>query len=175
MSATPPAGRLVALLDACAEFTGRAVAWLTLVMAVVTTVVVVLRYCFGIGSIALQESAIYMHAAVFLLGAAYTLKHDGHVRVDIFYRRLSPTAQAWVNCLGTIVFLWPLCGFIGFASWDFVAASWRIREVSPEPGGLPALFVLKSLIPLFAALLALQGLAEVLRHLAVLMYPGRES
>lgn len=156
-------------LENCSEFTGRAVSWLTLLMVIVTLAVVVLRYGLSIGSVALQESITYMHAAVFLLGAAYTLKRDGHVRVDIFYRKFSPTRQAWVNAIGGIVFLLPLCAFMVFISWDFAASSWRIREASGNADGIPAVFLLKSMIPLMAITLALQGLAETLKSLLILI------
>lgn len=164
---------LIRPIDAVSEWIGRLLAWLTLVMAVVTGVVVVMRYGFGSNSIALQESVVYMHAAVFLLGAGYTLKNEGHVRVDIFYRRFGPSNKAWVNSVGTLVFLLPFCGFIFFSSWDYVATAWRIREISSEPGGIPAIFLLKSLIPLAALLIALQGIAELLGNLLCLMTDGR--
>ncbi|WP_116367839.1 TRAP transporter small permease subunit [Parahaliea mediterranea] len=166
--------RMLALATAIDRFTeasGRLLAWLAVAMALLTALVVVLRYGFNIGSIAAQEAITYLHGTLFTLGAAYTLKHDGHVRVDIFYRRFSPRVQAWVNSLGGIVFLLPLCAFMFGISWNYVAESWAIRESSPEPGGIPAVFLLKSLLPLMAATLFLQGLAETLRSTAVLMEP----
>lgn len=134
-----------------------------------TGLVVLLRYGFGIGNTALQELSTYLHASVFLLGAAWTLQRGGHVRVDIFYRRMSARAQAWVNALGTLVFLLPLCGYILIASWDFAAGSWSIRETSSEPGGLPFVYLLKTLIPLMAVNLAIAALAEFLRSAMVLL------
>lgn len=151
--------------DAC----GKLLAWLLLAMALLTTAVVVLRYGFNTGSIMAQEAIIYLHGCVFMLGAAYTLKHDGHVRVDIFYRQFSPRGQAWINALGGIVLLMPLCGFIAVSSWDYVQASWIIRETSAEAGGIPAVFLLKSLLPLLALNLFLQALAETLRSAAILV------
>ena len=127
-----------------------------------------MRYGLNIGSIAAQEAVTYMHGCLFMLGAAYALKSDAHVRVDIFYRNFTPRTRAWVNSLGGILFLMPLCAFICFSSWNYVAESWAIREVSPEPGGIPAVFLLKSLIPLMAVNLFLQGLAETLRSALVL-------
>jgi TRAP-type mannitol/chloroaromatic compound transport system permease small subunit len=138
-------------------------------MTLLLSLVVLLRYGFGIGSIALQESVTYLHATVFMLGAAYTLKHNGHVRVDIFYRRFSPRGQAWVNSLGGIIFLLPICAYILFISWDFVWQSWAIKEASPEPGGIPAVFALKTLLPLMAITLALQAIAEVCKSALVLI------
>ena len=104
-----------------------------------------------------------------MLGAAYALKSGAHVRVDIFYRNFSPRARAWVNSLGGIVFLMPMCGFIFFSSLGYVAESWSTRETSPEPGGIPAVFLLKSVIPLMAASLFCQGLAETLRSALILV------
>lgn len=156
-------------IDQFTEACGRALAWLALAMALLTALVVVLRYGFNVGSILTQEAITYLHGALFLLGAGWTLKNGGHVRVDIFYRNFSPRAQAWVNALGGIVFLLPLCLFIVGVSWNYVAESWAIREASPEPGGIPAVFLLKTLIPLMALNLLLQGLAETLRATLVLV------
>lgn len=167
----------VSAIGRFSEWTGRCVAWLTLVMALVTCVIVIMRYGFGVGSIALQESVIYMHSAVFLLGAAFTLKNEGHVRVDIFYRRFTPLTKAWVDSIGTVVFLLPLCCFLIGVSWHYVLTSWRIGEVSGDPGGLPLVFVLKTLIPVAALSIALQGIAELLRNLLSLIAasPGQSS
>jgi len=156
-------------IDAFTEITGRVLAWLCLAMALLTTVIVLLRYGFDLGSVAAQEAVSYMHGSLFMLGAAYTLKTGGHVRVDIFYQHFSARTQAWVNALGGIVFLLPLCAFIVGISWNYVAESWAIMERSPEPGGIPAVFLLKSLIPVMAINLFAQGLAEVLRSTLVLV------
>ena len=157
-----------ALLDAFAERTGRIVSWLTLAMVLVTLLVVILRYLFDIGSIALQESVTYMHAAVFMLAAAYTLKHDGHVRVDIFYRQRSPRVRAWIDLLGTLLFLVPVCLYVIIVSVDYVGLSWSIREGSREAGGLDGVFLLKTVIPVMAGLLLLQGCSSMLRSLLVI-------
>lgn len=149
------------------ERIGRGVAWLTLATVLAMLAVVVLRYVFNEGSIKLQESVIYLHSMVFLLGAAYTLKHDGHVRVDVFYRGMSPRRRALVDALGVVLLLLPTCGFILVISLPYVAESWRLLEGSREPGGLPGVFLLKTLIPLAMALLMLQGvglLANALRR-----------
>ena len=156
-------------MDIITDRTGRLLAWLVLAMALLTTTVVVLRYGFNIGSIMAQEGVTYMHACLFMLGAAYALKSGAHVRVDIFYRNFSPRTRAWVNSIGGIVFLMPLCAFIFFSSWNYVSESWIVRETSPEPGGIPAVFLLKSVIPLMALNLFLQGLAEILRNALVLV------
>jgi TRAP-type mannitol/chloroaromatic compound transport system permease small subunit len=156
-------------IDIYTDRCGRLLAWLVLAMALLTTVVVVLRYGFNTGSIMAQEAVTYMHGCLFMLGAAYALKSGAHVRVDIFYRNFSDRGRAWVNSLGGIVFLMPLCAFIGVSSWSYVTESWAILETSPEPGGIPAVFLLKSLLPLMAVNLFLQGLAETLRSTLVLV------
>lgn len=156
-------------VDHFTESLGRLLAWLAVLMMLAMAAVVVLRYGLETGSIALQESITYMHASLFMLGLAFTLKHDGHVRVDIFYQRFSARQRAWVNSLGGIIFLLPLCLFIVAISIDFVGQSWQVHEVSTEPGGIPAVFLLKTLIPLMAVNLALQGLVEVLRNALVLV------
>jgi TRAP-type mannitol/chloroaromatic compound transport system permease small subunit len=132
-------------------------------MVLAAIAVVVLRYGFGVGKIWLQESVTWMHAAVFMLGAAWTLRHDGHVRVDIFYRRMSPRGQALVDLLGTVFLLLPTCAYLLLESLPYVASSWRVLERSREAGGLPALYLLKSVVPVMAGLLMLQGLAGALR------------
>jgi TRAP-type mannitol/chloroaromatic compound transport system permease small subunit len=159
-----PLHQLLHSIDTFTDRCGRSLAWLALAMALLTALIVVLRYGFNLGSILAQELVTYLHGALFLLGAAYALKTGAHVRVDIFYRNFSERSRAWVNALGGIVFLLPLCLFIIGSSWNYVAESWRMLERSPEPGGIPAVYLLKTLIPLAAANLALQGIAEVLRN-----------
>ncbi len=163
---------LVNSIDRFTGYTGRLLAWLALFMALLTALIVLLRYGFNWGSIAMQEAVVYMHGCLFMLGASYALQQGAHVRVDIFYRKFSPRSQAWVNALGGIVFLMPLCLFILGISWHYVAESWAIRESSPEPGGIPAVFLLKTLLPAMAVNLFLQGLAETLRNAALLMEDG---
>ena len=159
-------------IDAISEWTGRAVAWLTLGMVLVTFLVVILRYAFNLGWIAMQESVTYMHILVFMVAAAYTLKHDGHVRVDIFYRKLTPRGKAWIDLLGSLVLLLPTCGYILWVSWDYVGASWAVLESSRETGGIPGVFLLKTVILIMAGLLLLQGVAQGIRSLLVLLGHG---
>ena len=135
----------------------------------VTFSVVVLRYAFQLGWIAMQESILYLHASLFLLGAAYTLKHDAHVRVDIFYRGFSARGKALVDLFGALFLLLPVCSFLLWISWDYMATAWALREGSRETGGLPYVYLLKTLIPLSAALLILQGISQALTSLATLM------
>lgn len=156
-------------LEGISELVGRSVSWLTILMVLTTFTVVLLRYGFGIGSIQLQESVNWMHAAVFLLGAAYTLRHDEHVRVDVFYRNFSSRTQAWVNLFGTVCLLLPVAGLMLWSSWDYVLQSWQVGEASDQVGGLPGLYLLKSIIPLTAILLILQGVALLLRHIGELL------
>jgi len=155
-------------LDWFAERTGRFIACLTLGMVVITFTVVVLRYLFHSGSIALQESITYLHATLFMLGAAWTLKQDGHVRVDIFYSKHSRRTRAWIDLVGTLLLLFPVCGFILFSSLDYVAASWSVQEGSQEAGGLDAVFLLKTTIPVMAVLLMLQGCAIILNNILII-------
>jgi len=157
-------------LDAFSIRVGHAVSWLTLLMVIVTFVIVVLRYVFGTGLIWLQESLTWMHAAVFMLGAAYTLQREEHVRVDIFYRKMSEQQRAWVNLLGVLVFIFPMCAFFVYQSIDYVAASWSLREVSRNSGGLsyPAVPLLKSVLVIMPVAVALQGLALLLRAAQVI-------
>ena len=158
------------LLDQISIISGKAAAWLTLFMVLVTFVIVVMRYVFDAGLIWLQESVIWMHAVVFMIGAAYTLQHEDHVRVDVFYRTMSDTRRAWVDLIGVIIFLWPLCLFLGWKSIDFITASWRMHEASRESGGLPYPLIplLKTVLLLMPITVALQGTALLLRSVKTL-------
>lgn len=162
-------------LDRVALVTGRLTAWLALVLVLVTFSVVVLRYAFQIGSIALQESILYLHASLFLLGAAYTLKMDAHVRVDIFYRHMSKKNRALVDLLGTLVLLLPVCLFLLWISADYVANAWALREGSRETGGLPFVYLLKTLIPISGGLLIIQGISLVSTSIACLLADGSDA
>lgn len=169
--------KLAGILGGISEWTGRIVAWLVLAMTLLVTYDVAMRYLFQSGSVALQELEWHLFAMLFLLAAAYTLKHDGHVRVDVFYhsRFMSPRRRAWVDLLGTLFFLLPFCVLVIQASWPFVVNSYSIAETSPDPGGLPYRFLLKGAIPLGFALLALQGLASALNALKVIVYQKQDS
>lgn len=147
---------------------GATVSWLLIVMVLIESLIVLMRYGFDLGSIALQESVTYMHATVFLLGAAYTLQDDEHVRVDIFYRDFTPFKKAWINLCGTALILLPLSLFILWSSFAYVEQAWSIKETSGDAGGIPAVYLLKTLIPCFAILLLLQGIAEILKSLVII-------
>ena len=147
-------------IDAFNEWVGRFAAWSVFATVLVTFIVVVFRYGFeDLYSIALQESAMYFHAMIFMLGASYTLKHDEHVRVDIFYQGFSRRLKALVNTLGTLFLLIPVCVFILWISADYVLDSWANFEGSREAGGLPLVFILKSFIPVLAILLLSQSVS----------------
>ena len=153
-------------IDSINEHIGKTISWLTLFMVLVMFGIVVMRYVFNEGSIAVQESVMYMHALVFMLGAAFTLKRDGHVRVDIFYNRMSNRGKSLVNLLGNLLLLLPVCIFIFWSSWDYVIEAWRIKESSREAGGLPWIYLLKTSILIMATLLILQAFANMLRDIS---------
>lgn len=157
-------GSVISGIDALNRRLGHAVAWLTLAMVLFTFAIVMLRYVFGVGPIWMQESVTWMHAAVFMLGGAYALQRDEHVRVDIFYRGMSASGRAWIDIGGVLVFLLPFCAFVFYESSDYVSASWAIRESSRDAGGLPfpLLPLLKSILLLMPVLLGLQGLSLLL-------------
>lgn len=155
-------------LEKLTELIGKGVSWCTLFIVLLTLAVVVLRYAFNIGATALQESALYLHGAVFTLAAGYTLKHDGHVRVDIFYRNFSVRTRHWVDFLGTLLLLMPVALFIAYQSTDYVIASWKYTEHSVEAGGLAFVYLQKSLLLMLVLSLLLQGGVELFRHGAAL-------
>jgi len=148
------------------EWVGKTIAWLTLAMVLLTFTIVVMRYVFNEGSIALQESVIYMHAIVFMLGASYTLSQDAHVRVDIFYGAMSFKKKAMTNLFGNIVFLIPMSIFILWSSWGYVVDAWEVKESSREPGGLPWVYILKASIIAMGGLLILQAIANIFSNIA---------
>ncbi len=162
--------KYVKLVDALNGKIGVLVAWMTTLLVLNVFYDTIMRYAFKKGNIALQELEWHIFSVIFLIGAAYTLKHDGHVRVDIIYTRLGQRAKAWINLFGTIFFLIPFCLIVMYATSGFIANSWAVREMSPDPGGLPARYILKSMIPLGFFLLMLQGIAEGLK--AILFLKG---
>lgn len=151
-------------------YCGKLISWLTFLMVLVVFLIVIMRYGFSLGSIALQEAIIYLHGMVFLLAAGFTLQQDEHVRVDIFYNSMSHQRRAWVDLIGTLLFLFPFCIFLFSMSLEYVLSSWRINEGSGESGGLPGLYLLKSMILIMPVLMMLQGLAWILRCLLFLFF-----
>ena len=160
---------LVKHIDQFTALSGRLVRWLSLLMVIFTCLVVILRYLFEIPSIALQEAVMYLHAGLFMLGAAYTWQQGGHVRVDIFYRQMTIRQKSLVNAAGILLFVIPFCIFLLFVSWQYVFTAWQIKEGSPEASGLPLVFILKSLIIVLPLMLIIQSIAELLRILIQLV------
>jgi len=158
----------VNLVDRLNERIGRGIAWLTLLMVLITFAVVILRYVYAIGWVWLQESYVWLHGVVFMVGAGYTLLHNAHVRVDIFYRPNSARYKAIIDLLGSLLLLLPIVGVVIFVSYDYVLDSWLRLEESREAGGLPGLFLLKSVIIVYTLVLGLQGLSLAGRSLLLL-------
>lgn len=170
----------VRLVSRINDAVGRGVAWLVLAMVLLTFLVVILRYGFALGWVWMQEFYVWLHGIVFMIGAGYTLLHDGHVRVDVFYRAKGPRFRAWVDLLGALLLLLPFTLAIAFVSWPYVLDSWLRLEDSYEAGGMPALFLLKTVILGFCVVIGMQGLSLVARSLLILaghreFEPGREG
>lgn len=152
-------------IDKTNAFIGKTVAYGTLLMALIMFAVVVLRYGFDLGWIAMQESITYLHAAVFLLASAYTYQQNGHVRVDVFYRRYSPKTKHIIDLLGCLFLMLPVAVYIAITCSPYVVQSWQLWESSREPGGLPFIYVLKSLMLIFAIMMILQAISEIIKHI----------
>ncbi len=148
-------------IDTVNEWIGRAMGWLLVALVLLVTVDVTSRYIFNTGAVWIQETEWWLFSIIFLMGAGYTFVSDGHVRVDIIYSRLSNKRKAYVDLSCAFIFLFPMCVLIIVTSYKFIAASWEVREYSPDPGGLPMYYLLKGVIPLGFTMLALQGLAGV--------------
>ncbi len=158
----------VRFAEAVNNVVGRTVAYLTLATVLICATVVIIRYVFETGFIWLQELFIWTHATAFMLGAAFTLMVNRHVRVDIVYASRSQRTQALLDLLSTIVFLFPWIIVLWYYAWPYVTASWALGEESPQVGGMPGLYLLKSVILGFCALMLLQGLAICARSAIVL-------
>ena len=154
-------------IDLISESIGKITAWLVLIMVLLISYDVAMRYLFQSGSVALQELEWHLFSLIFLLGAAYTLKHDDHVRVDLIYRskRFSDRYRAWINILGSLFLLIPFCLLIVINSWPFVFNALTLNETSPDPGGLPYRWLLKAAIIVGFGLLLLQGIGEILKNI----------
>lgn len=159
---------IVKLNQSIQTLIGQTIAWGTLTLVVITATVVILRYGFDFGSIALQESIMYNHALVFMLGISYTYLKDEHVRVDLFYSNYSERKKHWIDLIGSALLTLPVTAFILWASSDYIAASWSISEGSAEAGGLGYIYVLKTLIVIMAGLLMLQALAIISQSILAL-------
>ena len=158
----------VRVIDGANGWIGRAVAWLTLVMVLITVYDVIMRYIFHAGSVAIVEAEIHLFAMNFLLAAGWTFLNDGHVRVDLVYTRLNRKKKAWIDLLGSLLFCIPYCMLIIWSVWPFLVDSWSVRECSPDPGGLPCRYVLKACIPLAFLLIAAQAISQAIKNLFIL-------
>jgi len=167
--------QLSIFIENLTESTGKIVSWLSIVLVAIIGVDVLLRYAFNKSTAALFELEWHLFAIIFMVGAAYTLKYDKHVRVDVFYTNFSPKRKAWVNLIGTVFFLIPFCVVIISTSIPFVIASYNIMESSADPGGLPYRFIIKATIPIGISLLLLQGVSELLKSLIVILNKETES
>ena len=159
---------LTVVIDKISELTGRISSWFVVLMVLITCLVVIMRYILGLGSVLLQDIVLYLHASLFLLGASFAFKRDSHVRVDIFYRDLSNKNKSVINLVGNLVLLQPLCLVIFLYSWGFVEFSWQILESSPEPDGLPFVYLQKTLLLLMSFFLWIQSISEILKSLILL-------
>lgn len=156
--------QVINVIDSTIEKTGQWISYLSLGLVILIAVDVILRYVFNWSSSANQEMEWHLFATLFLLGSAFTLKHDKHVRVDVFYARFNPLQKAWINFIGTLVFLIPFCLVIFITSIPFASDAYSIGEASAEPGGLPHRFMIKSMIPASALLLFLQAISTGLTN-----------
>lgn len=164
------------IIDKVSDKIGYIVGWLTTLMVLIVFYDTVMRYVFRKGNVALQELEWHLFAVVFLVGAAYTLKEGGHVRVDIIFINLSKKAKAWIDFIGMFIFLIPFAVMVILSTKGFIMNSWAVREVSPDPGGLPARYILKAMIPLGFSLLIVQGLSEACKNFLIIMgYKGQED
>lgn len=159
---------LIRWIDTFTEWTGRLLAWFMFLMVITTVMVVALRYATTTNTILFQEAVMYLHAFAFMLAIPYALKHNAHVRVDVVYGRLAPRARAMVDLCGHLLLLVPTSLFVIIYSRTYVGNAWRILEGSGEVGGIPGVFLLKTLIPAMAVLLLLQGVAEIARAISII-------
>lgn len=155
-------------IDTLTEYTGKGISWLVLVLVILVGYDVSMRYLLNSGSIAIQELEWHLFSIIFLISAAYTLKHDEHVRLDILYRSrfLNDRHRAWVDVIGALLILLPFCLLIIISAWPFVSQAYIHNEASPDPGGLPARWLIKTMIPVGFCLLLLQGIAETIKKLS---------
>ena len=158
-------------LEQFSECTGKMVSWLVLAMVLLVSYDVIMRYFFQSGSVALQEMEWHLFSLIFLIGAAYTLKHDDHVRLDLFYKSkfMDDGRRAWIDLFGSIFLLIPFCILIISTAWPFVVQSYIHLEGSPDPGGLPYRWILKASIPLGFTFLLLQGISDIVKNLSIIL------
>ena len=159
----------ISISDKIIEWTGNKVSWLTALLVLIICYDVVMRYLFNSSSVAIYELEWHIFALIFLLGAAFALKHDRHVRVDVFYGRFPKMVKAWVNLVGTVLLLGPFCWILMVEGLDYVASSFWLFESSPDPGGLPARYIIKSAIPVGFSLVFIQAINLVFKNILILV------
>ncbi|MBF0446477.1 MAG: TRAP transporter small permease subunit [Magnetococcales bacterium] len=163
--------RLAGIIDSINEGVGKLVSWVSLGLVVVVLIDVIMRYLFNNSYVFVQELEWHMFAFLFLLGAGYTLLHDQHVRVDLLYQQFNPKTKAWVNLFGVVFFLLPGCYLIISVSIPWVVTAYEIGEISPDPGGIPARFIIKSFVPIGFILLMLQGVSLGINSIKTIIFP----
>lgn len=166
---------IIRTIDSINGSVGSGVKWLTLLLVLITVYDVVMRYIFHAGSVYIQELEWHLFAANFMLAAGWTLLNEGHVRVDFFYARLSNKKKAWIDFLGSIIFCLPYCMLVIWASWPLIADSWSIWEGSPDPGGLPARYLLRTVIPVAFLLLGLQAIVQAVKSFFIIVREEEKS
>lgn len=167
--------KIASLIDALNENLGKAISWVTLFLILTQFGIVLIHYVFHKGSIFMQESLLYMHSFIFLAGAGYTLLHSGHVRVDVAYSHLNEKGKAVINLIGTVIFLFPVCGYITVLAWPYVMQAWEHLEGSQEASGIQAVYILKSFILLFTFTMIMQGISLILNSLLTLNGQGKKQ
>ena len=161
--------KIISIIDTFTEYTGKFISIFVIILVLLVGYDVSMRYLFNTGSIAIQELEWHLFSIILLLGSAYTLKHDEHVRLDIFYssKLINDKVRIWLDVLGTLLILLPFCLLIIVSAWPFVTQAYIHNEISPDPGGLPARWLIKAAIPLGFFFLLIQGIAEVLKKLLI--------
>ena len=159
---------IVAFIENITERTGKAISWLSLLLVLLICADVFMRYVFDFTLIWVIELEIYFFAFLFLIGSAYAFKHDKHVRVDVFYQNKSEKGKAWINLIGGVLFLLPWCLIVIWVSYNYAWFSLQMNEGSPQPGGLPALYILKFSICIAFILLLMQAIASILKSLIII-------
>ncbi len=161
--------KIISIIDIFTEYTGKFISIFVIILVLLVGYDVSMRYLFNSGSIAIQELEWHLFSIILLLGSAYTLKHDEHVRLDIFYssKLINDKVRIWFDVLGTLLILLPFCLLIIISAWPFVTQAYIHNEISPDPGGLPARWLIKAVIPLGFFFLLIQGIAEVLKKLLI--------
>ena len=160
---------IIEFIDSVNEFIGKSVSWLSFLLVLLVTIDVVMRYGFNISFVSLEEMEWHLYALIFLLGAGYTLRHNGHVRVDVIYQRLPKRIRAFINVIGVLFFLFPGCYLVIKTSIPFVHSSWLMHEGSADPGGLPGRYILKAVVPIAFVLLAIQGFSMLLKNICIFL------